>query len=92
MSSDQNSNGQNDGNVYSDAKIELEREKLLIKGGWLSKIFGSGETAKTHYVGCTLLFLIITEIMAIVFNSDATHIISPLLGMAFGYFVRDRTI
>lgn len=65
------------------------REEVLSKVGYIGRFFGSGEDAKTNYVGCTLIFLVLMAGATIAAGmGDAFHVISPLIGAVFGYFVK----
>lgn len=76
-----------------DKKDELAlktlREEALSKVGYIGRLFGSGEAAKTNYVGCTLILLVCAAGAALYTNAnEAFHIISPLIGAVLGYFVK----
>lgn len=75
--------------VDNDFKLKKQREEVLAKVGYVGRFFGSGEDAKTNYVGCTLLFLVITAGITVAAGmEEAFHIVSPLIGVVFGYFVK----
>ena len=75
--------------INNDFRLQKQREEVLSKVGYIGRFFGSGEDAKTNYVGCALLFLVIMAGATIVAGmEEAFHIISPLIGAVFGYFVK----
>lgn len=75
--------------VSNKYKLEKQREEVLSKVGYIGRFFGSGEDAKTNYVGCTLISLVIMGVVTVAAGmEDAFHVISPLIGAVFGYFVK----
>lgn len=80
--------------TYSQPTIDkeyiLESKKMDLEAGWVGKCFGSKTIAPINIAGAFVMFLVISGIAVLFFNSSiqATEywkIIAPLLTLALGY-------
>jgi hypothetical protein len=74
----------------TDNEYFLESKKMDLEAGWAGKCFGSKSIAPINIAGIFVMFLVISGIAVLFFNSSIQaseywKIIAPLLTLALGY-------
>lgn len=71
--------------------LKTLQEEALSKVGYIGRLFGSGEAAKTNYIGCALVLLVTVAIVtAHAGQMDVFNTITPLIGTMVGYFLKGK--